>query len=122
MYKLMICGGRDFANKELCFSSIQKFLEEENLDYSHLIILEGECPTGTDSFAKEFALSHNILLEKYPADWNKYGKAAGPIRNKQMVKECDCCLAFWDYKSKGTKSSIDFCKELEKKVKIIPYI
>lgn len=118
----MICGGRDFSNKELCFSSIQKFIEEENLDYSQIIILEGECPTGADSFAKEFAILHNILFEKYPADWKKYGKAAGPIRNKEMVNNCDCCLAFWNYKSKGTKSSIDYCKQSNKKVRIIPYM
>lgn len=122
MIKLMVCGGRDFSNKELCFSSIQKFIEEENLDYSQIIILEGECPTGADSFAKEFANLHNILLEKYPADWKKYGKAAGPIRNKEMVTNCDYCLAFWNYESKGTKSSIDYCKKLNKKVRIIPYM
>ncbi|MBR6510506.1 MAG: hypothetical protein IKT38_07870, partial [Clostridia bacterium] len=57
-------------------------------------------------------------VEKYLADWEKYGKSAGPIRNKQMAEVSDYVICFWDEKSKGTKSMIDYAKKLNKPIKI----
>jgi hypothetical protein len=42
----------------------------------------------------------------FKADWDKHGKAAGPIRNQQMAQEADGLIAFWDGKSRGTKDMI----------------
>lgn len=44
-------------------------------------------------------------------EWAKYGKPAGPIRNKLIVQEADKLVAFWDQESKGTQSSIKFARE-----------
>lgn len=54
-------------------------------------------------------------------DWKAYGKSAGPKRNKQIVEYSDLIIAFWDGKSKGTLSSIQFAKELTKKLVVICY-
>ena len=42
-----------------------------------------------------------------PADWDKYGKSAGFIRNKEMVDIADAAIIFWDGDSKGTKDTIE---------------
>ena len=75
-----------------------------------------------DSLAERLANEENFLLKIFSADWNKYGKSAGPIRNRQMVeyiKEKDgVCLIFWDGQSKGTKNDIDLCKEYGVRYKV----
>ena len=52
-------------------------------------------------------------------DWNKHGKAAGPIRNRQMAEYADCLIAVWDGKSRGTKNMIDEMNKLMKPVFLI---
>ena len=59
-----------------------------------------------------------MKVEKYPAEWQKYGRRAGPMRNEKMAKICDCVICFWDEESKGTKSMIDQAKKYGKQVKI----
>lgn len=45
---------------------------------------------------------NSLKLTKFPADWDKFGKAAGHIRNKQMAEEADALLLIWDGESKGS--------------------
>lgn len=76
---------------------------------------------GADSLAHNFAVQNNMEVHCFPADWNKYGKAAGMIRNKQMGNFADTLLVFWDGKSKGTKHMIDYMESLRKPMHIVMY-
>ena len=49
-------------------------------------------------------------MTKFPADWNRFGRTAGPKRNKQMANYANTLVAFWDGKSRGTKNMIDLAK------------
>ena len=69
----------------------------------------------------ENAKDNNISLMCFPADWNKYGKRAGYIRNEQMAKEADALIAFWDGKSKGTKHMIDIARSKGLLIRVIRY-
>jgi hypothetical protein len=73
---------------------------------------------GADTLAERYAREHRIELIVIRPDWS-IGISAGILRNKQIVDQCDYLIAFWDGKSKGTKSSIDFAKKLGKDVKIV---
>jgi hypothetical protein len=66
---------------------------------------------GADRLAADAWLEMGGQLECWSPDWGTQGKAAGFIRNKQMVKSgIDLCLAFWDGQSKGTEHTIDLCE------------
>jgi YspA, cpYpsA-related SLOG family len=96
-----VCGGRDFKDKNWIRRQLQYLDETKGID----LIIHG-CASGADSISGEWAKSHAIPVREFPADWDKYGKAAGPIRNKQMLTESepDAVLAFPG--GKGTANMI----------------
>lgn len=58
---------------------------------------------GVDRIAHQEAQKAGLLIESHPADWDRYGKAAGFIRNEEMAKlGADLCICFWDGRSRGT--------------------
>lgn len=91
MTRVLVCGGRDFNDWELLDIYLSKYLKPEDT----LIHGGGR---GTDSLADLWFWNNNeqASIEKYSADWDKYGKGAGPIRNQQMLDEGnpDLVLAF----------------------------
>lgn len=56
-------------------------------------VVHGDC-SGVDKDAAQWASHHSYTVWAHPADWKKYGKAAGPIRNREMVKIADVCVLF----------------------------
>lgn len=74
-------------------------------------IIHGACPTGADRWADEWAVVNWTGLEEYPADWNTYGRAAGPIRNKQMLTEGKPDIVFAFKGGRGTANMIKLAKE-----------
>lgn len=114
----MVCGSRGISDAPWIFYQINICTQENNLQ--DLILVEGDAK-GVDRISGYWAKRHNVPIELYPADWNKYGKSAGYIRNEIMVKACDFCLILWDGKSKGTKHDIDLCKKLGKPYKLEIY-
>lgn len=77
---------------------------------------------GVDTLAEQFAREMKIEFIKFEADWNKYGKKAGYIRNCQMaeyVGQEGGLIAIWDGQSKGTKMMIDIAKK--KGIKVLVY-
>lgn len=75
---VLVCGGREFTNYEL----ICRILDQINI----LRIVEGE-QRGADLLAREYAVNNQIPFRAFPANWAKFGRAAGSIRNKQMLDE-----------------------------------
>ena len=114
--RIVIAGCRYYTDYDeakeyidFCLSEVEK--EDE------IIVVSG-CASGADALGQRYAKENGFKVEKYPADWKKYGKSAGPIRNKQMAEVCDYVICFWDGKSKGTKSMIDYARKCGKPVKI----
>lgn len=110
--KVGIIGSRTFNDYPLLCSVLS------NLDIEITEVISGGAK-GADSLAKQYAQEQNIPIQEFLPDWKIYGRAAGPIRNKDIVKSSDLIIAFWDGKSRGTKSSIDFCDKLNTECKII---
>ena len=114
--RLVVAGCRDYNNYPEAAEYIDFCIKNIKEKYT-LIFVSGGCK-GADFLGECYAFKNGFKVEKYSADWNKYGKKAGPIRNKQMAEICDYVICFWDGKSKGTKSMIDFAKELNKPIRI----
>ena len=66
---------------------------------------------GIDSDAAAFACAKGIALEEIKPSYERYGRAAPIVRNKQIVDAADLTLIFWDGASRGTKSVIDYCRK-----------
>lgn len=73
-------------------------------------VLSG-CQRGVDAHGEEWARANDKLLLFYPANWNLYGKSAGPRRNAQMAEEADALIALWDGVSPGTQSMIAIARQ-----------
>lgn len=83
-------------------------------------VFVGCCPTGVDLFVREFCEEMKVPYTVFVADWGTYSSSAGPIRNKEMVKDADELIAFWDGKSKGTKNAIEEATKAGVPVRIYP--
>lgn len=111
MTKYGIVGTRTFNDYNMLYQSISHIQDMT-------CIVSGGAK-GTDTLAERYAMEKNIATVIIRPDWNRYGKSAGPIRNRTIVEQSDVVIAFWDYNSKGTKSTIDICRELGKQCYII---
>lgn len=61
---------------------------------------------GVDRLGERFASNHDLPVEKFPANWDRYGKSAGYRRNQDMACYADALVAVWDGKSRGTRNMI----------------
>jgi putative cell wall-binding protein len=116
MFKVIIAGGRDFADYELLKQTLDLFLK----DKIDVAIVSGAAK-GADKLGEKYAKERNIPILSYPANWDKYGKSAGYIRNKEMAINADALVAFWDQTSKGTKDMIDLGYKHKLEVTVISY-
>ena len=114
--KVVIGGCRDYNNYEEFCDFVEECLSEDSRRMK-IVIISGHC-TGTDIMAEQYAKEKGYELQIFPAQWSKYGRAAGPKRNKEMVEAADKVIAFWDCKSKGTKTLIEYGKKLNRIIKI----
>ena len=110
--KIIIAGGRDFTDQDKGFPALDDLLlqyDMENGDYFGAELVEVVCgeARGADTLGKEWAILRGASVKSFPADWDKHGRAAGPIRNGEMADYADILVAFWDGKTKGTKNMID---------------
>lgn len=67
---------------------------------------------GIDLAGKKWAESMGIPVDEFPANWNKHGKAAGPIRNLEMAENADALIAISRGNSRGTANMIEIAYDL----------
>lgn len=131
--KVIIAGGREFTDYHLLqtkcdiiLSGISEGIEivSGHCDVPGILTFttdEGFKVYGADGLAERYAKERNHKLRVFPADWQLYGLAAGPIRNIEMNKYGTGLIAFWDGKSRGTANMIACAKSLKLKVRVINY-
>lgn len=112
--RLAIVGSREFND----YQKLYDILAEHFYHRKITAIVSGGAK-GADSLARKYAENFNIEYIEFLPDWDKYGKSAGFIRNKDIVEKSDFVLAFWDGKSNGTRHSINIARELKKPTMII---
>ena len=77
--RVLVCGAREWTDRRLIREVLSRLP-------SGTIVIEGD-QRGADRIAGEVAVTLGFVVEPYPADWDRYGRAAGPIRNQRMLEE-----------------------------------
>jgi len=112
--KLIIAGSRDLSGhivyEPICDFISRTFYEHSEKEDVNLSIVCGMA-TGVDNEGLNYAINNKLKLHNFSADWSKHGKAAGPIRNREMAEFGDYLLLIWDGKSRGSAS---MKREMEK--------
>lgn len=89
--RVLVCGGRNYGytwidgKKLVDYEQLRKMYDV--LDEINITVLITGRARGADRFSELYARRAGIEIEAYPADWNQFGKRAGPIRNAQMLRE-----------------------------------
>ena len=105
--KVIIAGSRGITNPTHLDIAV---LMAKDMGIKPTEIVSGGA-VGVDKMGEHIATLNNIPIKQFLPDRKRHGKAAGPIRNKQMVDYADALIAVWDGKSKGTLSTIQYAQE-----------
>lgn len=106
----LFCGSHTWGDSYIIDLLVKGLMVLSKRDREHIVIVEGECPDSADTIARDCANNEGIEVRDYPADWDRYGKKAGPIRNQAMLdgEFVKIVFAFSDdfVRSKGTKDMV----------------
>lgn len=133
--KVIIAGSRNFKYHDinqwgrdvyitLPMTGVYELIDEAMAEtgYSILVseVVSGSA-NGVDITAEYWANKNNIKIERFPADWGRYNKSAGFIRNSQMAKYADALVAIWDGSSSGTAHMIKEMQKLRKPTEVFVF-
>lgn len=107
--RVLVCGDRDWDDKVIIFIVLDGILRTSSGSSGGLIVIHGGAK-GADTLADDWAKSRGVHRESYHANWERFGKAAGPVRNQLMIDEGkpELVVAFHDFlpNSKGTRDMV----------------
>ena len=115
--KIIIAGCRDIEGERARWAVLSAMMNSgfvDDVDSGKVEIIHGGCRGIDEAAQREFEETYKVTT--VVADWDKHGKAAGPIRNRKMAEMADALVAIWDGKSRGTKNMIDVATEKGLKV------
>ncbi len=123
MTRVIIAGSRQFNDYHKMLTELDNLGIHFINTIDPIEIVSGHA-SGADALGERFAKEYNYPLKTFPAEWNKYGKAAGPIRNEQMAKyaaEADrgILIAFPIGESRGTNNMIKLAKQYGLEVNVV---
>ncbi len=107
--KVIIAGSR----QGFMLQDVLDAVDRSNIPISEVV---SGTARGVDKLGEEAARMHNCPVTRFPANWKKYGRSAGHIRNREMGNYADALIALWDGESPGTKGMIEYMQSLNKPV------
>lgn len=116
--KVIIAGSRSFEYYEILRDVMDELIDESGIVPDEIV---SGTAKGADRLGEKYAAELGIPIKRFPADWNKYGKKAGHLRNIEMAEYGDMLVAFWDGESKGTEQMIKYAKSIGLKVKVVTF-
>ena len=118
-FRVIVAGTRTFDDYEFLCYHCDYFLSEMRKK-RRIVIVSGRA-NGADQMGERYARERGYSLRTYPANWERYGKRAGPIRNELMAQNADALIAYWDGRSPGTMNMIDMARDYGLLVRIKIY-
>jgi len=107
--KVITAGSRDITDYDTIVNAVC------NSHFSPITEIVSGCAKGVDAAGEQIADNSDTPLKKFPADWKKYGRSAGPIRNKHMAEYADAAIVIHNG-SRGSLNMIETMKKLNKPV------
>lgn len=98
--KVIIAGSRNLEDYGLVAQAMQRC----GFDVTEVVC---GMAAGIDTLGYRWAQCYNKPIKEMPANWNRDGKAAGPIRNREMAKYADAAVIIWDGESPGSRNMVD---------------
>lgn len=102
--RVIIAGSRTIKDAKVVWDAIR-------LSGFHITEVVCGCADGVDKLGEAWAIYNQIPVARFPADWGKHGRAAGPIRNAQMAEYADALICVWDGVSRGSRSMIRLARK-----------
>ena len=120
MFKVIIAGSREFDNYDMLKEKCDKILSRKVDEGEEIVIVSGTA-RGADTLGEKYAEERGYKIERYPANWDKYGKRAGYLRNKKMAEVSNACIVFLSSKAenKGSKMMISIATEEKLLIRVI---
>lgn len=109
---VLVCGSRGWDSYQQVRGALARFAG------SPVSVLHGAA-NGADTFAGTACIALGLNCYAYPPEYEKFGRDAPHVRNDEMLKQADLVLAFWDGKSRGTRSVIEKARKLGIPVEVI---
>jgi predicted Rossmann fold nucleotide-binding protein DprA/Smf involved in DNA uptake len=106
--KLIIAGSRSLEDYSWMEAKLNKILS----DTSEPVVVISGGAKGADRLGERYAEERGFEVVVMPAEWEKHGKKAGYLRNKQMAEQCTHAVIFWDGESPGSRHMISICENL----------
>lgn len=115
--RVLVTGSRDWLDRHTIAKAMAEYRHQIIMAESpeagiDVTLVSGACPTGADRIAEQFAPELGWQVERHPAEWERYGKRAGYLRNVEMVESgADVCLAFIKDESRGASMTARLAEE-----------
>jgi hypothetical protein len=106
--KVVIAGSRDITDYDL----VEQAIVESGFEITEVV---SGTARGVDTLGEQWAMNHATPIKRFPALWDKYQKAAGFIRNRQMACYAEALVAI-TIGSPGTKNMIEIARKMGLKV------
>jgi hypothetical protein len=114
---LVIAGSRGLlVTSDQIHEEVDAMLAEFNLVPNEVV---SGCAPGIDRCGEAWATAVHLPIKRFPAQWAKYGRSAGPRRNMEMGQYGGALLAFWDGSSRGTQDMVAQMRDRRKPVRVV---
>jgi hypothetical protein len=112
--RVLVCGGRHFSD----IVGVIRTLDDFHAEKRFTLVIHGAA-NGADRLADRWAQLRGVPVRQFPADWEKYGNGAGPIRNRKMLCDGkpDLVIAFRG--GRGTADMIEQAQKANVEVQVI---
>lgn len=104
-FRVIIAGSREFDDYDLLCSKCDYYLSRKLQDPTCTVVIVSGHARGADSLGERYAQERGLKCELFPANWEKYGKRAGYLRNESMAEISNCAIIFMSAygENKGSK-------------------
>lgn len=97
-FRVIVAGSRSFDDYNLLCRKLDKILSRRR----NIVIVSGTA-RGADTLGERYALERGYVVARFPAEWERFGRSAGAVRNETMARYASACIVFWDGTSRGSQ-------------------